>query len=120
MPITLRSKSLFLASPGPKTTLWSNVYYTRSTGVEKCCFHFLEQRDDLYDGVYRRFSLDNGRTWSEPEEFKHHWPVDTGVMHTCRYGGGDVCLVSPERDLLVRVYNESIFPNDSPADHVFS
>lgn len=111
-PFRLISKRLFLASPGPKTALWANVYYTRRSGVEKMSVHYYERRDDLYDNVYLRWSADNGRTWSEPQEVKHHWQTESGVMRTWRDGGGWGIYVDPERDVMVRLYNEAVLPTD--------
>jgi hypothetical protein len=113
--MTLQHKKCFLSSPDPQTTVWANVFYTRSSGLEQCCIYYYERRDDIYDAIYRQYSMDNGRTWSSPEELQHHWQTERGTFRTWRNGGGFV-LVHPERDRLLRIYLYGTLPNDHALD----
>ena len=114
MAIELRSKKLFLASPHSTALLFARVFYTRAMGLEKCSVHDWSTRSDTADGVVRRYSRDNGRTWSEPEPILHHWQTDAGTVRTGRYGGGPPVYVDPERDLLLRFYHHGVLPTDDP------
>ncbi|MBN2296306.1 MAG: exo-alpha-sialidase [Pirellulales bacterium] len=63
------SKTLFVKSP-PGGTAFVNTSYTRGKGLEKMCVRFISRRCDTFDDFSRRFSTDNGKTWSPWESTK--------------------------------------------------
>lgn len=64
--LTLAGKEVFLQSPGPGVRIVAFTEYTRSTGMDLVCYAYEQSRSDTADIAFRRFSGDNGRTWTCP------------------------------------------------------
>jgi len=109
----LKSRTVFLASPEPGASVWANTYYTRAKGLDKTCVMSLSRKSDVRDDWRRRFSSDNGKTWSdwEPiERFKVETPQ--GVHRQYPQPG----WVDPSNGRMLVMVIDGVLPNDKPLE----
>ena len=109
----LKSKTLFLKSPEKGAAVTANTYYTRAKGLEKMCVMSIARKSDTQDDWQRRFSSDNGRTWSdwEPiERFKIKTPQGTHRQYP------QPGWVDPANDRMLVMVVDGVLPNDNPLE----
>jgi hypothetical protein len=107
-------REVFLKSPAPGTGIGAFSYYTRPTGLELISRHNYATRSDTSDRAFRRFSPDNGRTWSANDETftVEHRPG--GTFRRSVSSG----LVDPSTGALVEFRIEGLFEKDQPLDRL--
>lgn len=112
MPATVLSIETFLPSPAPGVAAHGGSYYTTPSGGQLMSIHTLMSRSDTADVGYIRWSDDNGRTWSEAEEWptKYEHPAGTGRRHP---RGG---YVDPATGRYLTVWTEGVLPTDNPLE----
>lgn len=110
--IELASTKVFLPCPRPGVRVNGSANYARAAGFDMICYSGEETRSDTSDVTYRRFSSDNGHTWSKPETISTNEKVAGGTHR--RYVGS--LLADPEKDALVTFYLDAVLPSDSPLE----
>ncbi|HUT74320.1 MAG TPA: sialidase family protein [Armatimonadota bacterium] len=108
----LKSKQVFIPSPGPGALVYGNSFYTRRDGVEKMAVRMVETRSDLMDAVEIAFSRDNGRTWSAWEARDCVAQTPQGLHRRVPAPG----FVDPETDRLITIVLEGTLPTDDPLE----
>lgn len=108
----VRSRKAFAAAAGPGVTAWVESFYTRGEGLEKMSTVGTSTRSDTTDTLQRRFSADNGRTWSEWEPIEFITETGEGVRR--EYPGPG--WVDPRNGRLVTLVLEGLLPSDNPME----
>ena len=106
------TRQIFLPSPKPGTGVLAASYYTRATGGEMLSLHQLISRSDTIDVAYVRYSSDNGRTWSPPEERAMRETHPNGTLRRHPRGG----YVDPATGRYVTLWVEGVLPTDQPLE----
>lgn len=108
----LRSRSVFIPSPGPNIAVWAASYYTQRDGAALVSLHSHLTRGDTLDATYRRFSSDNGRTWSEAEAIPAFERRPGGMLRRHPDGG----FADPVTGRFVTIRTEGLLPTDEPIE----
>ena len=108
----LKSKEVFLESPGEGILVYGNTFYVRRDGVEKVCYRSTITRSDTLDTFQRCFSGDNGLTWSEPEPIEFTFKTSEGTRRTYAQPG----FIDPANDRLLTMVLEGVLPSDDPME----
>lgn len=108
----LVGKEIFLKCPRPGVRVVALADYAHAAGLEMICYSSEQTRSDTSDIAYRRFSTDNGRTWSEPETIETSRKLDHGTLR--RYVSA--VFADPEKDVLLTLINQAILPTDNPLE----
>lgn len=108
----LVNKTRLVGSPGKGVVVHANSFYTRAQGLEKMQVVTTMTRSDTTDTLQRRFSADNGRTWSEPEAPVFISKTAVGVRRL----SWRTPFVDPSRDLFLELGIDGTLPNDSPLE----
>ena len=111
-PPKLNSKTLFLASPQPRTAIWVNTFYTQGKGLEKMCVMTCERNGDVLDDWQRRFSPDNGKSWSAWEAIEHKVKTPQGVHRQYPLPG----WIDPVNGRMLVMVLDGILPRDDPME----
>lgn len=111
-PLRVRSKEVFVKAPRPGVTARANSYYTRGEGLDKVCSMSTSTRSDTADTCERRFSTDNGRTWSDREPICFITKTEEGVHRQYPKPG----WVDPETGGLLVMVLEGVLPSDNPLE----
>lgn len=106
------TRQVFVASPGPGVGVLASSYYTHSTGGDLISLHQLIRRSDTIDVAYVRYSSDNGRTWSAPEERPMRETRPNGTLRRHPRGG----YVDPATGRYVTLWIEGVLPTDNPLE----
>lgn len=110
--LTLVGKEKFLPAPRAGTRVCACAFYTRRTGVDMMSRHAYATRSDTADVAFRRFSKDNGKTWSDPVEVQTNKRVEAGTLRRFQYPG----FVDPETGTLITFILQGILPTDNPLE----
>jgi len=110
--LTLIGRTPFVESPRPGVRVNARSFYTSRDGVALKSFHDVQTRSDAADIAYERFSLDNGKTWSEPASITTQQKTDAGVKrnYPC------TAIVDPTNNTLVEFWLSGLLPNDNPLE----
>lgn len=119
-PIRLVGVETFVASTTPGARVNGYAYYARAEGLDMISMHSEETVSDKLDVMYRRFSSDNGKTWSPSESIVTNRPTDGGTFRLNLHPG----FVDPVKDILITFRNQGVLPTDDPLEgmkywHVF-
>ncbi|MBI4026268.1 MAG: exo-alpha-sialidase [Verrucomicrobia bacterium] len=112
MNARLVSRSVFVPSPGDDVAVIAASFYTRRDGLELVSFHSQMTRGDVCDVTFRRYSTDNGRTWSAVEELPAFERRPEGTLRRFECGG----YVDTPTDRLLTFRIEGILPTDDPLE----
>ncbi len=110
--LRLASRQIFRKSPGKGVMVGANSFYTRARGIEKMGTMSRVTRSDSADEIYRFFSDDNGRTWSESEQISFITNTDRGTHRAYPEPG----FVDPDRDRLLTMVIAGTLPSDDPLE----
>jgi hypothetical protein len=103
-------REVFVTSPAAGTGVGASSYYTQREGRELLSRHRYSTRSDTSDQAFRRFSSDNGRTWSDAEEI---FTVERRAGGTFRRSVTSG-LVDPTTGALIEFRIEGLFVIDEP------
>ena len=109
---TLVERKVFYPSPGRGIMAGATSFYTRCNRPEKMCYLSTSSRSDTTDSLSRRFSTDNGRTWSQPEQVPVVVRCRDGFRRSYPYPG----FLDPDRDLLLTMVMRGTLPTDDPLE----
>lgn len=112
METQVLSCDVFVRSPGAGVGVTASSYYTRARGLDLMSIHSQITRSDTNDVSYVRWSGDNGRTWSEPEEHPAFEPRPEGMLRRHPRGG----YVDPPTGRYATITTEGILPSDDPLE----
>lgn len=100
---------LFIKTPDRGTSVFGSADYCGPSGIGMLCEYRYEVISDIDDARFRRWSGDNGRTWSDPVEVPITQRRDDGtiVRRTC-----SACCVDPGSGHLVLFGTERIQESD--------
>jgi hypothetical protein len=107
-------RETFLRMPAPGTSIGAFSYYARPSGLELISRHTYMTRSDTSDRAFRRFSSDNGRTWSEADET---FTVEQRAGGTFRRGVTSG-IVDPTTGALIEFRIEGLFEKDQPLERL--
>lgn len=110
--IKIRGKDIFIKAPRAGVSVTTNTFYTRPRGVDMMCVMTTASRSDTADTLARRFSTDNGRTWSEWESVSFITRTPTGVHRQYAQPG----WADPETERLLVMVLEGTLPTDNPLE----
>jgi len=111
-PSSRVSREVFLAAPGKGTAVMAFAYYTRKSGLDMMSIEQRWSRSDTIDVSYYRYSTDNGRTWSDPEERATGEKRPDGMLRRHLRGG----YVDPRTGRFLEFWNEGLLPSDDPLE----
>lgn len=103
-------RELFLKSPRAGVTMLATSFYTRREGGDLMSRHSYLTQSDTANHAFVRFSPDNGRTWSEPEEVLTAEKRPGGMFRR----NASVQLVDPATGTLIGFRIEGLFADDHP------
>lgn len=103
-------RELFLKSPRAGVTMLATSFYTRREGGDLMSRHSYLTQSDTANHAFVRFSPDNGRTWSEPEEVLTAEKRPAGMFRR----GSASQLVDPTTGTLIDFRIEGLFADDHP------
>lgn len=106
-------RSAFLKTPQPGQTPFAATYYTRNHGVDLLSVHMMLSRSDTFRNVVYRYSGDNGRTWSAPNEI---WQVDRTTSRVVHRRLEKVGYLDPLTERFITVRIEAMLPDDNPLE----
>ena len=112
MNIEVISSKVFVPSPGSGVGVMGGSYYTTAAGLELVSVHSHTSRSDTVEVAYLRRSEDNGRSWSEAEEWSMRFE-DSGGMGRRHVRGG---YVDPPTGRYIQVWSEGVLPTDDPLE----
>lgn len=102
----------FLATPSPGVRVNARTFYAHDSGLQLVSVHTLLSRSDTFDQAFRRFSADNGQSWTEAEPVVTRVASPDGVTRIYpRIGFAD-----PTQDVLVELELRGTLPNDDPLE----
>ena len=109
------NKALFERSP-EDGVIWAYCAYTRNQGLEMLAQKFCFRRSDTADSYHRKFSLDNGRTWTE-------WAPLEGIRTQTAEGmhrtDASIGVADPGSKRYVSMVNDGVLPTDNPGEGFF-
>ena len=100
---------LFIQTPDRGTSVFGRADYCGPTGTGMLCEYRHEVISDIDDARFRRWSGDNGRTWSDPVEVPITQRRDDGTIVRRTWSA---CFVEPESGHLVFSGTEWIQESD--------
>jgi hypothetical protein len=106
-------KTRAMSAPKPGDAAWMNAFYTRGTGGDMASYMSIQRKSDVQDDFRRRFSTDNGRTWSDWEavtDYKAETPQ--GTLRRYPQPG----WVDPGNGRLLTMVMEGVLPRDNPME----
>ena len=104
---------LFIETPDRGTSVFGSADYCGPTGTGMLCEYRYEVISDIDDARFRRWSGDNGRTWSDPVELPVTHPRDDGTIVRRT---SSACFVDPGSGHLVFSGTERIQDSDDAFD----
>lgn len=108
----LVGKELFAESPGEGVAGLGYCWYVAPEGVQMEASFATQTRSDTSDRRWRRWSSDNGRTWSEPEEIEFVHRDSEGTHRIYAHPG----RVDPFTGRLIRFSIRACLPTDQPSE----
>jgi len=105
-------KEVQVKSPAAGVRVNGAAFYTRADGADMILRYGQQTQSDKSDVAYRRFSSDNGRTWSDPVVEPTNRKVARGTQRRGRYPG----FVDPDRDILLTMIIQGLLPTDNPLE----
>ncbi len=108
----LVGKEVFWPRPRDGARLVAVAFYTRASGLELACDAMEEIESDKSNRAWRRYSSDNGRTWSEPQPVESFRRTDQGTIRRSDLPG----FVDPENGVLITLINHGVLPTDNPLE----
>jgi len=114
--LTFRKLSVetFVAAAAPKTMVKGQSYYTATDGLRLMSTHIRQSKADVADTTYVRYSEDNGRTWSQPEERLTAWKLPAGTLRM----GTESIYPDPGSDRAIVFWRQGILPTDHPLEYL--
>ena len=110
--LQLVERTKFLTTPSAGVRVNARTFYAYDSGLHLVSVHTLLSRSDTFDRAFRRFSADNGKTWSRAELVETHRESPHGVTRIYpRIGFAD-----PTQTLLVEIELRGTLPNDDPLE----
>lgn len=110
--IRVVSKGIFVKAPRDQVSVSASAYYSRSSGIDLMCVKSTSSRSDTADTSSRRFSSDNGRTWTDWEPISFITKTPTGVKRQYAQPGWAV----PGMERLLTMVLEGTLPTDNPLE----
>ena len=104
---------LFIETPDRGTSVFGSADYCGPTGTGMLCEYRYEVISDIDDARFRRWSGDNGRTWSDPVELPVTHPRDDGTIVRRT---SSACFVDPGSGHLVFSGTEWLQDSDDAFD----
>jgi hypothetical protein len=101
-----------MASPRAGVAVHAVSSYTRPEGAALVGYHSEESMSDLIDICWKRFSDDNGTTWSEPVPFKTREEHADGTVRRHMRGS----FLDPASGRLITLWTEGVLPTDEPLE----
>lgn len=108
----LVGQELFAESPGAGVAALAYCWYVAREGVEMEALFATQTRSDTSDRRWRRWSSDNGRTWSDPEEIEFIRKDSEGTHRVYTHPG----RVDPFTGRLIRFSIRVCLPTDQPSE----
>ena len=112
MEAEVLSCGVFITCPAPGVGVAASSYYTSVDGLDLMSIERRMTRSDICDVAFIRHSADNGRTWTEPEEFATEFAHPDGTGRRYPRGG----YVDPKTGRYVCVWTEGVLPTDDPLE----
>jgi hypothetical protein len=103
---------VFRRSPGKGSAVMSFAYYTQPRGVSMMSVEQRWSRSDTIDVAYRRTSNDNGRTWSDPLEYRTGEKRSGGTWRRHPRPG----FLDRKTGKLMEFWMEAVLPTDDPLE----
>ncbi len=104
---------LFIETPNRGTSVFGSADYCGPTGPGMLCEYRYEVISDIDDARFRRWSVDNGRTWSDPVELPVSHRRDDGAIVRRT---SSACFVDPGSGHLVLSGTEWLQESDDAFD----
>lgn len=102
----------FVAAPADGTMVKGQSYYTTVDGLRLMAVHGIQSEADKADRLVRRWSKDNGRTWSAPEELVPTHPHRDGTHRV----GIERAYADPGSGRCLFLWTEGVLPTDHPLE----
>ena len=102
----------FLASPRAGVAVFAVTSYVRPDGLSLIGYHSEESKSDRVDICWKRFSDDNGATWSEPVPFPTCEEHADGTLRRHMRGS----YLDPPSGRLITLWTEGVLPTDEPLE----
>jgi len=112
MSLRLIEREIFVPSPRPGVAVSGSCHYAHPTALDLISYYSYHSRSDTVDQAYRRFSADNGRTWSDPIPVTTGEARPEGMLRRHLRGG----MAEPVRGWYVHLWTEGILPSDNPLE----
>ena len=110
--IRLNSREVFYERPREGVRAEGQSFYTRKEGEEKMCYRVIQKESDKMDTMERRFSKDDGKTWSEPEQIVVSKKTPEGTERFGIKAG----WVDPVNGRLLFMGGRGVLPSDKPTE----
>lgn len=104
----LVSKEIFAKSPEAGVAGLGYCWYVQPDGAEMEAVYAAQTKSDMQDRKWRRWSSDNGKTWSEAEEIEFIRRSPEGVHRIYSHPP----RIDPYKRCLIRFSNRVCLPND--------
>jgi hypothetical protein len=99
---------IFIPSPAEGTGVFGATYYCENESLRIENLYNMASQSDAPNMAFVRYSDDNGRTWSEPEELKAVEKFGDGIKRIYHRGG----YLDPASGRYITIRNEGVFPSD--------
>ncbi|MBN1393720.1 MAG: exo-alpha-sialidase [Pirellulales bacterium] len=109
----MKSKTLAIEASGAGAVVWAGPFCTQAQGTTLMCHSFTSYSSDIHDDWRRRFSTNNGATWSDWEAIDGMFEETSEGTLRRKYRGG---FVDPATGRFVIMMLEGLLPNDNPLD----
>jgi hypothetical protein len=109
----LSSKTLLVSAPDNKTAVWVNNFYTQGQGQELMGVMNYSGTSDVYQGWQRRYSEDNGQTWSTWAAIPDPSPATPPAVHRQYEQPG---WVDPGTGRMLTMVNDAVLPTGDPLE----
>jgi hypothetical protein len=106
------SKEIFIEAPSDQVSVGANAFYSRSHGTDMMCVKSISSRSDTSDTISRRFSTDNGTTWTEWDPVSFIKKTPAGIQRRYEQPGWAV----PGTERLLIMVLEGTLPTDNPLE----
>ena len=110
--ITLVGREKFLATPEAGVRTNARSFYAFDDGDQLISVHTSLSRSDTFDAAYRRYSADNGRTWSAATRIATFEETARGTRRIYPRIGYAVA----DRDVLIEFEIRGTLPGDDPLE----